>query len=350
MSKCDSILTQQGGIFDTMVSDTSKSLAENLYDWLETATYQQYQDAVNAGINIPLPVNGVPLQFGATYSQNDFNNWQQQAKQGNERHFTDVEAHTIVTKTVDPQIVEAWLKCIAWDKFGVDWYSLVDRENPANIVFTSGWKRNSPQDDAPKITSFVVLDGTVQEPNPFKPGAILPDGGMSVVITREREPAGDELYPGVTITLNTEKGTATEAVPPVLRPVPQSPPLSVAIFTNTSPLDSHPKGTITVDNGYKVIGGGARVNWQGAGNMLTASYPSSETEWTALAKDHDAPSPATIDVYALGLYDPNDEWEVKTFTENSDPKEHNRVRKTVPSDYALTCGGAFAHWSGRGSY
>ena len=66
--------------------------------------------------------------------------------------------------------------------------------------------------------------------------------------------------------------------------------------------------------------------------MLTASYPSSETEWTALAKDHDVPSPATIDVFALGLYDPNDEWEEKPFIQNSDPKEHNRVRITVPSD------------------
>jgi hypothetical protein len=64
---CDAILKQAGGIYDTIFSDTRKTSAESLYDWLKTATYELYQNALNAGVNIPLPVDDVPLDFGAHY-------------------------------------------------------------------------------------------------------------------------------------------------------------------------------------------------------------------------------------------------------------------------------------------
>ena len=50
-----------------------------------------------------------------------------------------------------------------------------------------------------------------------------------------------------------------------------------------------------------MVGGGARVNYTGEGNLLTASYPLDSTTWKASAKDHIRNDPATIDVCALGI-------------------------------------------------
>jgi hypothetical protein len=71
--------------------------------------------------------------------------------------------------------------------------------------------------------------------------------------------------------------------------------------TNTSGSDSHPSANATVDNGYRLIGGGAKVNWSGQGNLLTESYPYSDITWRAVSKDHYYVSPATITAYAIGI-------------------------------------------------
>jgi hypothetical protein len=58
---------------------------------------------------------------------------------------------------------------------------------------------------------------------------------------------------------------------------------------------------VRVDEGYVLVGGGAKVNWEGAGNLLTASYPDAQGGWTAASKDHVSPDPAVIVAYALGV-------------------------------------------------
>lgn len=52
--------------------------------------------------------------------------------------------------------------------------------------------------------------------------------------------------------------------------------------------------------GFTLVGGGARVNWSGEGNLLTASYPNGNS-WVARAKDHLKPSVATVTAFAIGL-------------------------------------------------
>lgn len=53
------------------------------------------------------------------------------------------------------------------------------------------------------------------------------------------------------------------------------------LSVTSDPAQNHPTASVTVPAGYKLVSGGARVNWHGAGNMLTASYPSSDnTAWT----------------------------------------------------------------------
>ena len=80
---------------------------------------------------------------------------------------------------------------------------------------------------------------------------------------------------------------------------------------------------------------GARVNWHGAGNLLTASFPStSNNTWTAFGKDHGAGyrDPATITVYAIAIYDPDNIWEVKVFVQLLPPKVKDGSVRTYLSN------------------
>lgn len=71
--------------------------------------------------------------------------------------------------------------------------------------------------------------------------------------------------------------------------------------TKTSGSAPHPGTSVSLPDGYTLIGGGARVNWTGNGNLLTESYPTNNTTWKVASKDHYGDSPATITAYAIGI-------------------------------------------------
>ena len=73
------------------------------------------------------------------------------------------------------------------------------------------------------------------------------------------------------------------------------------ITKTTSSSAAHPTTTACAPSGYTLLSGGAKVNWSGAGNLLTGSIPSSLTCWTSASKDHGISSPATIESYALSI-------------------------------------------------
>jgi len=136
--------------------------------------------------------------------------------------------------------------------------------------------------------------------------------------------------------------------PPAL-PSPQTPPIRTTIVQRTSAIASHPIVSVDLPGGYKVIGGGANVNYGGPGNLLTASFPETPTRWTAEAKDHSVSDPASITVYAIGLEDPLDQWDVRLVSATGGTASFPSASVTVPAGYTMTGGGARDNWSGAGN-
>ncbi|MEV4972298.1 hypothetical protein [Streptomyces scopuliridis] len=72
-------------------------------------------------------------------------------------------------------------------------------------------------------------------------------------------------------------------------------------------LEPHPHASASAPEGYTLIGGGFRVNWNdgtddpGPGNLATASFPRGGDTWTARSKDHLASHACTIDTFAVCL-------------------------------------------------
>jgi len=140
--------------------------------------------------------------------------------------------------------------------------------------------------------------------------------------------------------------------------------LSIQILSSaTSACAQHPSASINVPAGWKILGGGAAVNWEHSpcipegtalGNMLTAMHPSDDgTSWFAESKDHIESSPAQIVAYCIvaqmtdGTPIPDNHYQVIRNT--SDIAAHPFLRLTPPTDWDLTGGGAKANYMGRGS-
>ena len=88
-------------------------------------------------------------------------------------------------------------------------------------------------------------------------------------------------------------------------------PGELRIFHSTAQSGKQPEATVTVPSDYKVLSGGARVNYSGQGNFLTASFPKDVRTWVARAKQQKVDDIATIDIWAIAVFDPLDDWEVR---------------------------------------
>ncbi len=120
---------------------------------------------------------------------------------------------------------------------------------------------------------------------------------------------------------------------------------------------SHPGAIATLPDGFVLTGGGASVQYSGAGSLLTATFPNSDRSWEARSKDHDISDPAQITAFAIGI---------KPRKANVPPIFHtivNHLGDIQPHptarvglddvhpqpQFQLCGGGAFDQWAGAGN-
>lgn len=128
-----------------------------------------------------------------------------------------------------------------------------------------------------------------------------------------------------------------------------TPSIDVKLFHSVTAPANHPSGELGVGRGYKVISCGARVNYHGNGNMLTAIFPTDHNTCVAAAKDHNLPDPASLEIWAMGLYDPADAWQVQIFSASSSVAAHPTAQISVDPAYVMTGGGAQVKYAGYGN-
>ncbi|CAG0886551.1 unnamed protein product [Darwinula stevensoni] len=125
-------------------------------------------------------------------------------------------------------------------------------------------------------------------------------------------------------------------------------------FQATSGIAQHPEVQVLVPSGWKVISGGAVAHYNADGALLTKSIPlmnnSVPQGWIAASKDHGNYDPHTLTVYAVALYDPNNDWDVTVnVAQLGSPVPFPEISVMLQDGYALTGGGAFDVWTGQGN-
>jgi hypothetical protein len=126
---------------------------------------------------------------------------------------------------------------------------------------------------------------------------------------------------------------------------------AVSVSIADSGQGAHPEATAAVPDGFLLVGGGFRVDWNGAGNLGTASFPSSNYTWAARSKDHEVPDPANIRSYAICLREflPVGRAVTTVAAADSSFEPHPASSANLPNGFALTGGGAEVHWRGAGN-
>jgi len=132
----------------------------------------------------------------------------------------------------------------------------------------------------------------------------------------------------------------------------------IRLTSATSGVAAHPSATASLTGtGYTLIGGGAKVNWSGAGNFLTDSHPAgTDNAWYVESKDHITSAPASITAYAIGIMKniPNFGTldigsDVATLVPQCLSVNEGSIAVTIPQGWVLTCPGGAAKYrqSGR---
>jgi hypothetical protein len=338
---CSDIL--KGGVFDTIFTGSSSSTQQQLNEWLESVTYDEIKNDIDG--NLAIPIDGFPV--GANFNKQSFEKYQQDLKEGKVQGFNQQSTQVFIQRNADPSIVATWLECMKLHAPGVHLSATVNPTAPAQIALRGWFQYFDENSHDPTITSFTIIDAAhLVGQNPFAPGTKLTIQGSTASIVRSKIGL---CYPGVTFVLNTTNGSDTTAVDNWCD-VPSIPPLSVSVFPGPSSLSAqHPEARAQVGVGYKLIGGGAWVHWSEPGNLLTASFPDPDgLTWVARSKDHVYPSPASIQAFAIGLYDPNNQWDVRIFPQPSASAQHPEVDATVDGRYVMTGGGAEVKYAGPG--
>lgn len=121
-----------------------------------------------------------------------------------------------------------------------------------------------------------------------------------------------------------------------------------------TPRVPHPSTEILVENGWKVLSGGANVRYYGSGQLLTKSYPIINSYgvpvgWRVESKDHLKSDPGQIQAYAIAIWDPNNDWDVVVRKSTSWRAQHPSSTATLPTGYVLVGGGADVQWRGLGN-
>lgn len=335
--QCNEIL-RRNGAFNSVIRTTASSADEQIFEWLKTATWTEFKRKQDAGLKILLPVEGVPIGVEGSYTEDDFRRFTELRDQGRIRFFSQQEFAHSVELTASPTIAAAWLQCIK-DTAGRGLVCSIptdDRKEDGTLVFRAKYHPDFEGAREPTVRGFTVVNGTVVDvPNPMRRNQKISFGGSNATIQRQgRRP--------VTVTLRTNRGDCEPQVATEIVDVPATPTLKIATFPVVSGSAAHPIVTAPVRPGYKLIGGGALANWRGPGSLLIASYPSNNS-WVAQSKDHAGLGEATtITAWAIGLYDPQDLWEVKVESASVPYPSYARqtVTATLPPGYTMTGGGA----------
>lgn len=344
---CNGIL-KKNGAFNLLISDATKSAREQTYEWLRTATWEEFKKRQDAGLKIFIPIDGVPFQADGNYTKDQFEKFTQLRDEGKLRNFSDDEFERTVSLTASLEISQKWLECmkINQDPRGMTcWGESDDRLENGVVVYKARYFTDSPLNTTePTVRiqgGLTVVGGQVIQPNPLGPGAPIPFGGISVAIQRNQKSK-------ITIALNSDtRGSCNTVSFPAIGNEP--PPFKVQVFSQTSAITNHPQVTVGLPAGYKLIGGGAQVNWRGNGNLLVASYPNGNT-WTAQSKDHMISDPSSITAWAIGLEDPNNQWEVKIQSAKVPTNDYvvGNVTVNLPPGFSRTGGGAMSEIGGEG--
>src|SRR5262245_41335380 len=108
---CNDALTSP--IFDIIRYDRSKSLHEYFNEFLRTATEDDVKAAVESGLDMTLPIEGVPIPMKGIFNAEYYDTWHEAQESGQFRDLTEDEVISrfqLINHAADR--LKAWSECM----------------------------------------------------------------------------------------------------------------------------------------------------------------------------------------------------------------------------------------------
>jgi hypothetical protein len=341
-SAADCSALAKWGIYDTSQILTDEQRVNSFSHWFCSHKFASYGEARSASAELGIPIDDMPVKLGWDGKDSSWGQWEESFCSSIAAKAEYRKIVSIYLKKVNEGALAVIKQCLTHPGLHA-W--LVQGAGERDFIIALEFQQFSTIHSA-TIKDILVSPnsvGTTCKPTlPLDAGhRVVTDAGLQVLCKRGvDDPILIAVNADQPLTVNGNL-TLPEIPKPLQPVVAKIPPIKLLPFCATGAQAELPTAYVDVGTGYKIVGGGAKVNYGAIGNLLTASYPETATRWVARSKDHTVISLATITVCAIGLYDPNDEWDVQIVPRYSPAgADTNSVVAEVPQGYVLTGGGA----------
>lgn len=348
-AQCNAIL--QNGIYDYTSVSSSNSNSYSFINWYLNKESRTLEESNSLSANGVIPIGDMIAELGFSNDQRGFQKFEKYIESYSYLSQSQKSKLDIAIKKVNDKVVSAWESCINSNGAHV-W--IEHTNNPNVFILAANFiPHGDPRSANPRrITSidfggesvstssstFIDNDGNIS-------GVTLGGNTQRQIFTRKTDKAFS-----IAVNVSGGKGFSYNFKEISRAPKPYQPPIILKTFSKKGELSNRPEAKVTVRPGYKIIGGGAKIEFDKNihGCLLTESYPDGRS-WIAKGKDHGWGNQGTITAYAIAIYDPNDEWDVRIFSATSSIAKYPEVRSSVDNGYTMTGGGVKSHWSGYGN-
>jgi len=210
-SGCSDVLAH--GIFNSTVIEQSASSRQSFTEWQCTSDFATHDEAIDAGVSIGVPIYGVPLKLGGSFSREERDTWKHDHCSNTLSTADYAAKYVLIKKLVAPEILTAWQACMEIAQQYRPVVCNAKAPDNAHITYTARWKRAGDLDTVnPVVTSSFVDGATVTGPQPPTQNRLLSQDtrltsdGVQVTLLRNGNSA-------VQMSLNTTRGPCEAYIP-----------------------------------------------------------------------------------------------------------------------------------------
>lgn len=200
--ECRAVLA--GGTFNTTNINKTTSSKKAFESWLCTTDFGTHDEAVGAGISVGVPVYGVPVKIGGTWTESDRQTWKMTHCQSTASASDEFSSLVVAVREASPDILKAWTTCIETTCKPATPRVLACRTTPTKggTIFEATWHRSVGDTNPPKVAFFRAFDATCTPS--IKKDDIIPEGGIA--LNCKVAPTAEAQF-----VLQTSRGTCTPA-------------------------------------------------------------------------------------------------------------------------------------------
>lgn len=262
---CSKFLTNP--IFTKTTTEVSTASKDRFRLLQCASSFKSYADTRKYGIDVTVPVYGVPVEFGGDFENATVEQWKSQNCSSEDRKSDQSLAYFQSVTTIDPISAKAALECVK-SRTEVDIASRSAlrcrvTDTPAALIFEAEWARTPGEAGNPPIVETFGLAGTNCKgaPGPFGVGQSVPEGGVAMLCDKPERSAA--------FSLNTNRGScvrASETRYPRVTLASMS--LSAPLFIAGTDVEI-PAGWKLVTNGYPVTIRADRLQIAGSASITS---------------------------------------------------------------------------------